>query len=392
MKKNICNIKKTKTFFLYLILFFFALINFNIQCSATEQQKIYEDIINEQYDENNLKELEENLPNETKKDLDELGLNLKDTQSIQNFNIFKIFSYIFSKTLKIIKTPIIIFTNCLVIIILCALFNSFKTTNFSNNLDNVIGILISLCSFGIIISPIISCITNISKTINSFGNFMLCFIPVFAGIIAISKGVASSVAYNSALFIISQIISLITKDLLLPVTGSFLALSISGSFNESFNISGLTSAIKKVVIFTLSLLVTIFVGIFTIQSSLASNADTVGIKTAKFLSGSFIPIIGSSLGDAISSIFSGLNIIKTAVGGFGIIVCLITLLPPILTVGFFILFAAFAQEISNAFKINTIPNVLAAIKDCLTIFFAFLICYAVLIVSTTSIIINMGAK
>ena len=85
---------------------------------------------------------------------------------------------------------------------------------------------------------------KVIETINSFGNFMLCFIPVFAGIIAISKGVASSVAYNSALFIISQIISLITKDLLLPVTGSFLALSISGSFNESFNISGLTSAIK----------------------------------------------------------------------------------------------------------------------------------------------------
>ena len=392
MKNYIHKFKKIKTLFLCLVLLIITLTNFNSSCSAMEQKKIYDEIINEQYDENNLKELEENLPNETKKDLDELGLNLKNPQNIQNFNIFKLLSHIFSKTLKIIKTPMAMFVNCIVIIMLCALFNSFKAGNFSNNLDNAIGVLIVLCGCGIVISPIINCIVNISKTINGFSNFMLCFIPVFAGIIAISKGVASSVAYNSTLFIISQIISLITKDLLLPVTGSFLALSISSSINEGFNISGLTSSVKKVIIFALSLLVTIFVGIFTIQSSLASSADTMGIKTAKFLSGSFIPIIGSSLGDAISSIFSGLNIIKSAVGGFGIIICLITLLPPILTVGFFILFTAFAQEISTALKINTLPKALAAIKDCLIILLAFLICYAVLIISTTSIIISMGAK
>ena len=392
MKKYIKKFKKIKTLFLFLFLLIIMLTNFKFSCSAMEQQKIYDEIINEQYDENNLKELEETLPDETKKDLDELDINLKNPQSLQNFNIFKIFSYIFSKTLKIIKTPTIIFANCIVIIILCALFNNFKATSFSNNLDNAIGVLIALCGCGIIISPVISCITNISKTINNFGNFMLCFIPVFAGIIAISKGIASSVAYNSTLFIISQVISLITKDLLLPITGSFLALSICGSINESFNISGLTSAVKKVVIFTLSLLVTIFVGIFTIQSSLASNADSISIKTAKFLSGNFIPIIGSSLGDAISSIFSGLNIIKSAVGGFGIIVCIITLLPPILNVAFFILFTAFAQEISTALKINIMPKALSAIKDCLIILLAFLICYSVLIISTTSIIISMGAK
>ena len=88
----------------------------------------------------------------------------------------------------------------------------------------------------------------------------------------------------------------------------------------------------------------------------------------------------------------GLNIIKSAVGGFGIIVCIITLLPPILNVAFFILFTAFAQEISTALKINIMPKALSAIKDCLIILLAFLICYSVLIISTTSIIISMGAK
>ena len=350
------------------------------------------EILDEQYNKLEIDKIKQNIPPETEKDLESIGINPNRPQDIQNFNITKIFEFIFSKSLILIKTPIKIFINCLVIIILCSLFKSFKSTTCGTSLNGSLGVLTAICSCAIVITPIITCITSISKTIKGFSNFMLCYIPIFAGIIAMSKGVISSIGYNSTIFIIAQVVSSITADFLLPITGSFLALSISASINESFNISALTSAIKKVVIFSLSLLSTIFVGVFTIQSTIASNADTVGVKTAKFLSGSFIPIIGSALGDAIASIVGGLNIIKSAVGGLGILICIITLLPPILNVSFFIIFTSFATEISKALEINTMAKALGSIKDCLSILLAFLVCYGILIISTTTIIITMGAK
>ena len=358
--------------FLYkgIIFLFFCLLIFKIPCFASEIQNEKDKILNEQYNELEINKIEQNIPKETEKDLEEIGINPKNPKDLTNFDVTKIFSFIFSKSLKTIKTPLIIFANCLIIIIIASLFNSFKPTSCGTNLNSSFGVLIAICSFSIIISPLIECVTNISQTIKNFSNFMLSFIPVFAGIIAVSKGVISSIGYNSTIFIIAQIISSITADFLLPITGSFLALSISGSVNNSFNISALTSAVKKVVIFSLSLLVTIFVGVFTIQSTIATNADTIGVKTAKFLSGSFIPIIGSALGDAIASILGGLNIIKSAVGGLGIIVCIITLIPPILNVSFFIITTSLATEISKAFEITTMAKALAAIKDCLSILLA----------------------
>ena len=52
----------------------------------------------------------------------------------------------------------------------------------------------------------------------------------------------------------------------------------------------------------------------------------------------------------------------------------------------------FATEISKALEINTMAKALGSIKDCLSILLAFLVCYGILIISTTTIIITMGAR
>lgn len=374
-----------------IIIFLLLLTVINPKIIAMEQEN-FSTILDEKYNEANIDEINNNIPENVRKDLNELGINSPRPDEIQNFDITKIFKFIFSKTATIIKTPLMVFLSCIAIMLICSLFNSIKPGLTGSNLDGVLGTLMAVCTCGIVVTPIINCVNDISHTIKNFSNFMLCFIPVFTGIIAMSKGVITSIGYNSAIFLLAQITSSITSGLLLPITGSFLALSISGSINESFNISGITSGVKKVIIFTLSLLVTIFVGIFTVQSSIASNADNMGIKTAKFLSSSFIPIIGGALGDALASIVGGLNIIKSAVGGFGIIVCIVTILPPILTVSSFIILTSISKEISQALEIKTMFKALSAIKDCLSILLAFLICYGILIISTTTVIITMGAK
>ncbi len=381
-----------KNRFFIAAMFIFLLFFFKQNCAALENIENNNKFLNEQLNELNINDLENSLPDDVKKDLNDIGVDLNNPQDMNNFNIFNIFNFILKKATKIINSPVKIFINCIVVIILCALFNSFKTTTCITNLNNATSILMALCTCAILITPTVNVISSVSHTIKNFSNFMLCFIPVFASVIAMSKGVVTSLSYNSTIFLIAQVISSITSDFLLPFTSSFLSLSISGSINESFNISGLTNAAKKVIIFILSLLVTIFVGIFTIQTTISSNVDTMSMKTAKFLSSSFIPIIGSSLGDAFASIVGGLNVIKSAIGGFGIIVCLITLIPPILTVGFFIIFTAFAAEMAKALEIQTMPKTLTAIKDCLCILLAFLVCYSILIISTTSIIITMGAR
>lgn len=374
--------------FVFIVLLFYC---FNVSVLANNDRQEYSELIDEQYELLKVDTLNNNLPNGVRDDLQKIGITSSKPSDLQEFSINTFFEYLFSKVVEIISKPFFSLAGCFAIILICALFDGMKTTMPNTSFNGVLSVITSICICGVIIMPIIECMSNISQVIKAFGNFMICFIPIFSGVVAVSGGSVSSLGYSATIFTLAQILSVFIVDILLPAIGIFLALSVTGAFNESINISGIISSIKKGVIFVLSLLVTIFIGLFTLQNSIAVSTDSIGLKTGKFLSSSFIPIVGGALGDALSSILSCLLLIKSAVGGFGIMVCLVTLLPPILMVVFFIFAISLIVGFAKILNMSFIANMMNAIKDCFSILFAFLICYGILIISTTSIMINMSA-
>ncbi|MDE5853241.1 MAG: stage III sporulation protein AE [Oscillospiraceae bacterium] len=371
-----------------IIFAFFVLCPLQVFCITNDSDN--STIIDEQYDETGAYKLESSLPNGVFDSLKKSGVNSPKPDDMQNFSIGGFFNGLFSQMVDVIKTPFSILAGCFAILLFCALFEGLKTTT-SLALDGVLGIVTAVCTCGIIITPIIGCVNIVSGTIRNFGNFMLCFIPVFTGVIATSGGTLSSIGYNTALFSLSQIISSVIADILLPFMGVFLAFSIAGSISGQFKISGLTSAVKKTVIFTLSLLITLFVGLFSVQSMVAASTDGLSMKTAKFISSSFVPVVGSALSEALSSVMGCLGLIKTSIGCFGILACILTFVPPILTVIFFLISISFAGGFAEAMGIPSMSAMMTAVKDCLSVLLSFLICYGILIIITTSIMIKIGA-
>lgn len=372
----------------------FFIFCFNQNCCAQNSQpnSNTNEILKNQFNESKANTLPDAIDAETKKSMESFGITSPSINEMQNFSIKNFFQFLINKSVQILKQPIFIFANCLAIILITALFENFKP-NFGNaHLNGVLGIVTTLCTCAIIIAPIIKIIMSISKTIKIFQNFMLCFIPVFAGTIAMNFKTTTSLGYSSTLFFIAQFVSTIISNFLLPITSAFLAFSIVGSINSEFKINAITTTVKKIAIFILIFMITIFIGLFSIQTSIAVNTDGVAIKTAKFVSGSFIPIIGNALGEALGSVVGGLNLIKSAIGGFGILVCLSLLIPPILNIGFFIMTISITGAIAKSFKIELIDQTMTSTKDCLSLLLSFLICYGILFISTTAIIINLTSR
>ncbi len=346
-------------------------------------------LLQNQFDESEANKLNFAIDEDTKKNMEQIGIGSPQVSQMQNFSIQNFFKFLFSQAIKTLKQPVFIFANCLAIILIAALFENFKPQLNGNDLNPILGLVTTLCTCAIIITPIIKCIMGVSKTIKNFENFMICFIPVFAGTLAMNFKTATSIGYSSTLFFVAQFVSAIISNLLLPITGAFLAFSIIGNTSGDLKLSALTSTAKKIVIFVLMFMVTIFIGLFSLQTSIAVSSDGLTMKTAKFVSSSFIPIIGKALGEALGSVIGGLNLIKSAVGGFGILVCLASFIPPILNISFFLAVVSITGAIAKSFKIDLIGQTMDSTKDCLSILLSFLICYSILVISTTSIIINL---
>lgn len=355
----------------------------------SETDETVNGILEEQYNQFGLDKLMDELPNQTKEGLKNAQIESPSPEDMQKISVWELIKSIFNQTFKLLKTPITVLSGCMAVLVLAALFETFAD-NTSLGMSSVLGTVASLAIAGIVIEPLLECIKYAASSIKAFSDFMLCFIPAFTGVVAASGGTASAVGYNSAVFILAEIISSVTANILLPFIGVFLALSVVGSVSPQFKISGITKVIKKTVVVTLSFLTAIFLGLFSAQNIVAVSADNLSVKTAKLFSGSFVPVVGSALSDSLSSVLACIGLIKSAVGSFSVIVCIITFVPPVLTILFFLLTTNITGACADFFGLTSIEGITSASKDALSILLAFIVSVAVIIIISTAIMLKLG--
>lgn len=67
-------------------------------------------------------------------------------------------------------------------------------------------------------------------------------------------------------------------------------------------------------------MLTIFVGLLSLEGTLSSSVDGLTAKTAKVAVSNFIPVVGKVLGDSIDTVIGCASILKNAVGIVGVII------------------------------------------------------------------------
>jgi stage III sporulation protein AE len=158
-----------------------------------------------------------------------------------------------------------------------------------------------------------------SSTIDSMVKFMQVFLPALLALLAVMGGITSMALLQPALAVSIGFFSTVFKDILLPVIFFSAILAIVNNISEKFHLSRLSSLLKQGCIAAIGLVLTVFIGIMTIQGMTAATIDGVSIRTAKFAVDSFIPVVGGFLSDAVETIVGCSLLIKNAVGAFGLI-------------------------------------------------------------------------
>lgn len=137
---------------------------------------------------------------------------------------------------------------------------------------------------------------------------------------AVSSGAVTSASVRyaaSALFM--DVLLTAVKDLILPLIYAYLAVALADAVLEQSGLSAAASLLKWVVGISLSLLVLAFTTYLTVTGVIATSTDAAATKLAKTTLSSLLPVVGSILSDAAGTVVSGMEILKDAVGAFGIL-------------------------------------------------------------------------
>lgn len=301
---------------LILMLFtFFCLISVKAHC--VDSENIAEDI---------QQELDNIIDEEISDTLEDIGISDFTPEEIYNISFDNIAKY-FSETLKDKAVKCFnSFFSLLSIIMICGIFTSLFSLNSIGFYNVVCSVIITLSAVNLIMSSV----TTTVSVLETSGKFALSFAPIYTLLISLSGNTASALTYNTFVVFIGELISSVISFGISDFMGLYYCLGVSFSMNKTANLNRYISIINKVISTVLGFSASVFAGFLSLRSVLSVTLDSVSVKGIRFLISSMIPVVGSSISDAYSSLIGSINLIKGSVAFVGIIVIIIINLPIVL--------------------------------------------------------------
>lgn len=329
------------------------------------------------------------LPEEGQTILSENGMEGIDQDALLNLNFFDFLQVLWSSVKQSWTAPFSLFATCMGVILLCALLNSLRSSFQESSTGRVFSVVAVIGMASAVILPISRRITESAAVIQDMSKFLLSFVPVYTGIVTASGKPVSATAYNACLVGIAQVIAQLAATVLVPLLGIYLALCLIGSASHEIKVEGITQTVKKAVILSLSFLLTIFVGLLSIQGSVAAAADSVALKTVKFAAGAFLPVVGGAISEAMNTLQGCMGVIRSCVGGFGILAIAASILPPILSILLMQLSLWLSAGVADTLEVTPLSSLLRSASSVLSLLFGILLVFAMLFIVSLSMMLAL---
>lgn len=181
-----------------------------------------------------------------------------------------------------------------------------------------------------VFSPAYAVISAGISAIGVCAGFEKALIPVMAGVLTACGNPVLALSYQSFVFAAAQSIIALVNGAAVPVIGMCGITGMLASISPVLKLSAVSDFLRKTAITLLTAAAAMFSGILALKSVLASSADTLASKGIKLAVSSFVPVLGSALSEAYSSVVGSLALIKNALGAFAIAAVALTLLPIII--------------------------------------------------------------
>lgn len=334
-------------------------------------------------------ELLDIVPDEADDFLRNNNINSLDSQEILDVSFFGFIKNIVDTVKNSLAKPSKVMLASIGVMFLCALLNSLKSGFENNSYAKTFSIVSVMCIAATMIMPIIEIITRAAAMIKQVSRFMLSFVPIYVGIISATGKPVTAVTYQMSVVSVIQVISYIATTILVPLMSMYLAFCLVGATSSHIKIDGIARGVKTVVTVVLSFLLTVFVGLLTMQGVVSSSVDTMGMKTAKFAASAFLPVVGSAISDALTSVQGCMGVMKATVGGFSIMVVVAAFLPCIISIILMQVALSVSACVGDMLDVDKISALMRSAKSVLSILLGIVLVFFILLVVSTGIMLML---
>lgn len=379
-----------KKFISVFVVVIFCLVPTSIDASNTSSVNS-ENVIQEQQKEFGISNFLESSKKYMGEFFDDININdvLNDAikGEIDNSSLLKRFVNILGTE---VVTSMKVIASIIVIIVIHSVLKSISESLENENVSKLVYYVQYILIVTIIMANFSDIVKMVQDTSTNLVAFMNMLVPLLISLMMYTGSITTSSILQPIILFMINFIGNIIQNIIIPLVLIFASLIIISKISDKVKIDKISSFLKSGIVWFLGVILTLFVGVVSLEGTLSSSIDGITAKTAKAVVSSAIPVVGKILGDAVDTVLGCGIILKNAIGLIGVIIIIGICVMPIiklatLTISYKIL-AGICQPIAD----EKIVKLLEQIGDIFKIFLAILCSLSVMIIIGTTLVIKIS--
>lgn len=178
-----------------------------------------------------------------------------------------------------------------------------------------------------------SMITLAADTVTELSEYGKLLLPVLSAALAAQGGITASTALYTGTALFNAVLSSAISGLLIPMVYVFLALCVGAAATGDGLLEKLRDLVSWLAAWMLRSVLYVFTGYMGITGVVSGTTDAATLKAAKLTIASAVPVVGGILSDASEAVLAGVDVMRGAVGAYGLVALLAIVITPFFRIG-----------------------------------------------------------
>ena len=289
-----------------------------------------------------------------------------------------------------VQTGITSLISVLVIVIIHSILKSISENLENDSLSKIIYYVQYIAIVTVIMTNFSYIISMMQETANNLVGFMNSLVPIIISLMLYTGSITTSSVLEPIILFMINLIGNLINTILIPATLIIATLSIVSKIGDKVQIDKLSKFFNSGIVWVLGVILTIFVGVISLEGTLSSSVDGITAKTAKAIVSSSIPIVGKILGDAVDTVLGCGVILKNAIGFIGVIIIVGICIIPILKLATLTICYKLLAGLCEPIADGKIVKLLEQMGDIFKVLMAILCSVSVMVIIGTTLVIKIS--
>ncbi|MEK3914872.1 stage III sporulation protein AE [Paenibacillus sp. FSL H7-0331] len=210
-----------------------------------------------------------------------------------------------------------------VLSIFSMLLETLQSSFEKNNVSKVAYAIVFMVLMIMAVNSFTVAIGYANAAISEMIHFMIAIVPLLLTLLAsMGNMVSVSVLHPLIVFMIHAVGTGIYL-IVFPLLFFSAVLHIVSSLSDKYKVTQLANLLRMISVGCLGVFITVFLGVISVRGAGSAIVDGVTIRTAKYIAGNFVPVVGKMFSDASETVIGASLLVKNAVGLVGLVILLI---------------------------------------------------------------------